>query len=92
MENTESKDSIISTNKAKEFFLWTALSLILVKFRGLVFVKIFSTYLGAYDYGYFFFIQNTSPYLSVSYPQLFSILGLFAGLILLFVLKKKQKA
>lgn len=39
-----------------------------------------------------YFIQNTSPYLSVSYPQLFSILGLFAGLILLFVLKKKQKA
>jgi len=39
-----------------------------------------------------YFIQNTSPYLSVSYPQLFSILGLFAGLILLFILKKKQKA
>lgn len=37
-----------------------------------------------------YFIQNASPYLSVSYPQLFSILALIAGFILLFVLKKKQ--
>lgn len=39
-----------------------------------------------------YFIQNASPYSSVSYPQLFSILTLIAGFILLFVLKKKQKA
>lgn len=39
-----------------------------------------------------YFIQNASPYLSVSYPQLFSILGFIAGFILLFVLKKKQRA
>jgi len=39
-----------------------------------------------------YFIQNASPYLSISYPQLFSILGLIAGFILLFILKKKQKA
>ena len=38
----------------------------------------------------FYFIQNASPYLSVSYPQGFSILGLITGFILLFVLKKKQ--
>jgi len=38
-----------------------------------------------------YFIQNVSPYLSVSYPQLFSILGLITGCILLFVLKKKQR-
>jgi len=37
-----------------------------------------------------YFIQNASPYLSVSYPQLFSILGLFAGLILFVILKKKN--
>ena len=38
-----------------------------------------------------YFIQNASPYLSLSYPQLFSILALIAGFILLFVLKKKQR-
>ena len=38
-----------------------------------------------------YLIQNASPYLSVSYPQLFSILGLFAGVILLVVLNKRQK-
>ncbi|MFO7865332.1 MAG: prolipoprotein diacylglyceryl transferase [Candidatus Aminicenantes bacterium] len=36
-----------------------------------------------------FFIQNPSPYLSVSYPQVFAFLGLIAGLALLFVLKKR---
>ena len=39
-----------------------------------------------------YFIKNVSPYLSISYPQLFSILGFIAGIILFFVLKKKQKA
>ena len=39
-----------------------------------------------------YFIQNASPYTSVSYPQLFSILGLIAGFILLFIFKKKQRA
>lgn len=37
-----------------------------------------------------YFIKNASPYLSISYPQLFSILALIAGFILLFVMKKKQ--
>lgn len=36
--------------------------------------------------------QNPSPFLSLSYPQLFSIVGLIAGFILLFVLRKKQRA
>jgi phosphatidylglycerol:prolipoprotein diacylglycerol transferase len=39
-----------------------------------------------------FLIQNPSPYLSLSLPQLFSILGLIAGLILFFILKKKKSA
>ncbi|MCJ7580225.1 MAG: prolipoprotein diacylglyceryl transferase [Candidatus Aminicenantes bacterium] len=39
-----------------------------------------------------YFIQNASPYLSISYPQLFSILGFIAGIVLFFVLKKRQKA
>ena len=39
-----------------------------------------------------YLIQNASPYLSVSYPQLFSILGFIGGIVLFFVLKKKQKA
>lgn len=39
-----------------------------------------------------FLIQNPSPYLSLSLPQLFSILGLIAGLVLFFILKKKKSA
>jgi len=39
------------------------------------------------DRAYFF--QNPSPYLSISYPQLFAILGLLAGIILLIIFKKR---
>ncbi|MFQ6038229.1 MAG: prolipoprotein diacylglyceryl transferase [Candidatus Aminicenantales bacterium] len=39
-----------------------------------------------------FLIQNPSPYLSLSFPQLFCIIGLIAGLFLFFVLKKKKRA
>ncbi len=39
-----------------------------------------------------FLIQNLSPYLSLSLPQLFCILGLIGGLVLFFVLKKKKSA
>jgi len=39
-----------------------------------------------------FLIHNPSPYLSLSLPQLFSILGLIAGLVLFFILKKRKSA
>jgi len=39
-----------------------------------------------------FVIRNPSPYLSLSLPQLFCILGLVVGVILLFVLKKRKSA
>lgn len=39
-----------------------------------------------------FFIKSASPYLSISYPQVFCILGLIAGIILVFVFKKRKVA
>lgn len=39
-----------------------------------------------------FLIHNPSPYLSLSLPQLFSIIGLIAGLVLFFILKKRKSA
>ena len=39
-----------------------------------------------------FLIWNTSPYLSLSFFQLFCILGLAGGLILYFILKKRKSA
>lgn len=39
-----------------------------------------------------FIVKNPSPYLSLSYPQLFCLVGLAAGLILYFILKKSQRA
>jgi len=39
-----------------------------------------------------FFIKNASPYLSISYPQVFCILGLISGIILFFVFKKRKVA
>jgi len=39
-----------------------------------------------------YLIKNPSPFLSISYPQLFSIVGLIAALILYIVLKRKQRA
>ncbi len=38
-----------------------------------------------------YLIQNPSPYLSISYPQLFAIAGLIAGVILLFIFKKRAE-
>ncbi len=39
-----------------------------------------------------FLIHNPSPYLSLSLPQLFCILGLIGGLALFFILKKRKSA
>ncbi len=39
-----------------------------------------------------YLIHNPSPYLSLSLPQLFCILGLIGGLILLLILRKKKSA
>jgi phosphatidylglycerol:prolipoprotein diacylglycerol transferase len=39
-----------------------------------------------------FLFRNPSPYLSLSVPQLFCILGLIAGVALLLVLRKKKSA
>ena len=39
-----------------------------------------------------FIIRNPSPYLSLSFPQLFCILGFVVGVILLLVLKKRKSA
>jgi len=39
-----------------------------------------------------FLIQNPNPYLSLSYPQVFCLVGLVGGLILFFVLKKRRRA
>lgn len=38
-----------------------------------------------------FLIKNPSPYLSLSYPQLFSLVALIGGVSLLLFLRKKQK-
>lgn len=37
-----------------------------------------------------YLISNASPYLSLSYPQAFCVLGLIGGLVLFLVLKKKD--
>jgi phosphatidylglycerol:prolipoprotein diacylglycerol transferase len=39
-----------------------------------------------------FLFQNPSPYLSLSLPQFFSVLGLIGGLVLFFILKKRKSA
>ncbi len=39
-----------------------------------------------------YLIQQASPYLSVSYPQVFCVLGLILGLALFFILKKRKSA
>lgn len=38
-----------------------------------------------------FLIRGSSPYLSFSYPQLFCIIGIIAGVALYVILKKRQK-
>lgn len=39
-----------------------------------------------------FLIKNASPYLSLSFPQFFCILGVIAGIILYLILKKRKRA
>jgi phosphatidylglycerol:prolipoprotein diacylglycerol transferase len=39
-----------------------------------------------------FLFRNSSPYLSLSVPQLFCILGLIAGVTLLLILRKRKSA
>jgi phosphatidylglycerol:prolipoprotein diacylglycerol transferase len=39
-----------------------------------------------------FLIQNPSPYLSLSFPQFFSVLGLIGGVTLFLVLRKRKSA
>ncbi|UCC39216.1 MAG: prolipoprotein diacylglyceryl transferase, partial [Candidatus Aminicenantes bacterium] len=39
-----------------------------------------------------FLIKNPSSYLSFSFPQLFCILGIAGGVILLLILKKRKSA
>lgn len=39
-----------------------------------------------------FLIHGTSPYVSVSLPQLFCVLGLAGGIVLFFILKKRKRA
>ncbi len=58
MENSDLESIGVIKQQARDFFVLSALGVILVKIRGFVFVKIFSTFLGTSDYGYFFFIQN----------------------------------
>jgi len=39
-----------------------------------------------------YLIKNPSPYMSLSLPQLFCIVGLITGLVMIFILKKKKRA
>lgn len=39
-----------------------------------------------------YLLQNPSPYLSVSYPQLFCVIGLIGGFFLYAILKRKKRA
>ena len=39
-----------------------------------------------------FLIRNASPYLSLSFPQLFCILGLVGGVTMFFILRKRKSA
>ncbi|MFW9777498.1 MAG: lipopolysaccharide biosynthesis protein [Candidatus Heimdallarchaeota archaeon] len=50
--------------QATEFFVWTFLGMILAKLRGVVFVKLFSSFLGPATYGSFYFLLNNSTVLA----------------------------
>ncbi len=39
-----------------------------------------------------FLIKNASPYLTMTFPQLFCIIGIIAGISLYFILKKRKRA
>ncbi|MFX1507341.1 MAG: oligosaccharide flippase family protein, partial [Promethearchaeota archaeon] len=54
------KNSLQIKQLATDFFIWTTIGVIITKFRGILFVKIFSTFLGASDYGYFSFLHSNS--------------------------------
>ncbi|MHA2247506.1 MAG: lipopolysaccharide biosynthesis protein [Candidatus Hodarchaeales archaeon] len=58
MSNNDLAAIKVIKKQARDFFILSALGIILVKLRGIIFVKIFSTFLGTMNYGYFFFIQN----------------------------------
>jgi phosphatidylglycerol:prolipoprotein diacylglycerol transferase len=49
-------------------------------------------YRGDHDPDRLYLIHSTSPYLSISYPQLFCLIGLVAGTTLYFILKKRKSA
>lgn len=49
-------------------------------------------YRGDHDPDKVYLIWSSSPYLSISYPQLFCIIGLIAGFGLYFILKKRKSA
>jgi hypothetical protein len=37
-----------------------------------------------------FLVRGSSPFLSLTFPQLFGLVGIFAGVFLYFILKKKS--
>ena len=49
-------------------------------------------YRGDHDPDRLYLIHSSSPYLSISYPQLFCIIGLVAGTVLYFIFKKRKSA
>lgn len=49
-------------------------------------------YRGDHDPSRVYLIHSASPYLSISYPQLFCIFGLVAGSALYLILKKRKRA
>ncbi len=49
-------------------------------------------YRGDHDPDRLYLIHSASPYLSISYPQLFCLIGLVAGTTLFFILKKRKSA
>lgn len=64
MDNKKVIQSKHIKKQAASFFVWTFSGMILAKLRGIVFVKIFSIYLGVAVYGYFYFILNNGVILS----------------------------
>jgi len=49
-------------------------------------------YRGDHDPDRLYLIHSASPYLSISYPQLFCIIGLVVGVMMFFILKKRKSA
>jgi phosphatidylglycerol:prolipoprotein diacylglycerol transferase len=55
-------------------------------------IRYFTEFFRGDHAGKAYLIQSSSPYLSLSYPQLFCILGVTAGVIFLRIFKKRQGA